>query len=107
MKAKHTPGPFEVSKDLQTKVIEVFQYSANGPDSWRHFFQVDPTQLGEDQSTEEMYANIRLLKAAPELLKALKRLVSKINLSDGSPDFDGSYISKIEALIDTATGEER
>jgi hypothetical protein len=56
-----------------------------------------------DENAEELKANVRLIAAAPELLKELQELVEAY--ADGEPNWK-QIVSSASAAIAKATGEQ-
>lgn len=77
---KHTPGPWEFATPTMAGndriIIEAYGFgsiaaiSLNGAP--RHQSRLDPTSIYYQEQITTMYANARLIAAAPELLEALK-----------------------------------
>ena len=66
--SKHTPGPWEIDRDVRTSINKDAKHVAlvnfyNSPDPERNV------------SGDEHEANVRLIAAAPDLLAALKEFV--------------------------------
>lgn len=74
-KEKHTPGPWAYTNDLQKVMISIHITGADLQDD-----SVDPTIAGiwsnGERSMESMENDAKLIAAAPELLEALKELLS-------------------------------
>lgn len=70
MSAKHTPGPWRATLVNDTGWA-VGPNTADGPD-----YVADVHMLTTGRSDEDSAANARLIAAAPELLDALRALVS-------------------------------
>lgn len=97
MKTKHTPGPWEVMDSFYPSIKEVFGAS----------FKISCVMWATDL-TEEDYqqrsADLRLIAAAPELLSALKAMLTHMGMDEDEwtkPTFD-----QARAAIAKATGEQ-
>lgn len=100
-KAKHTTGPWKVEKELAAK-------------SWQWLVAMDAGDRGRGIGIAETLptigggaelANARLIAAAPELLDALKDLVSFMNLAPELAAYDiEAELEDALAAIAKATG---
>ena len=110
---KHTPGPWEAEWHRKYKQWNVF------PESGKAVVSV--TDLCGEYSKEETEANARLIAAAPDLLEALKAIVSnQIRCLEDNPlmkkesrpypwvemDIHRSDLDAARAAIAKATGEK-
>ena len=86
-KAKHTPGPWEVSNLLRS-------YGSVYVRADRNFVRI----YDEWKSEEMQLANARLIASAPELLEALQNL-------DANPELTSAWL-QASAAIAKATGEQ-
>lgn len=67
---KHTPGPWECSGNNVSTPKGIFELPIKGPTGYEQQWDI-----------EEIYANARLVAAAPEMLEALKRIIAFPNLT--------------------------
>jgi hypothetical protein len=88
MTSKHTPGPWEIDREVRTSINMGAKHIAlvnfyNSPDAERNV------------SGEEHEANVRLIAAAPELLDALEMVLGKM------PDWNqaGETVQQIKAAL--------
>lgn len=68
--AKHTPGPW----------YAVASWVEHEDDDVADICTCDPAAIGQEhlgRSTDEIYANVRLIAAAPELLASLQALINE------------------------------
>ena len=91
MGAKHTLGPWAIRKENESFI----SISAEN-----HYSLIDTWAIDEGISKEQMQANARLIAAAPELLEALRDMVSDRKcLSEATVNFARAAIAK-------ATGDQ-
>ena len=112
MSNKHTPGPWVI----ETVPTSVGICHKIGPFPPRRPDDVKPRSAClyadypsvHNPADNELYANARLIAAAPELLEALEILVTEITLSDVDMEYIDSHfkphIEKARAAIAKATG---
>lgn len=88
--SKHTEGPWTVEESLIATVktgdkgIEICEMS----------------ELGGIYGQDELEANAKLIRAAPEMLKMLKGVTALARLKYGNLDKEAyKYLSNVEALI--------
>ncbi len=94
MKMKHTPGPWTANLAPQGG----FDIEKDPNDLGR--YMVLATRNADEARAEEMHANARLIAAAPDLLEALRDMVSDREcLSEATVAFAKAAIAK-------ATGHE-
>lgn len=107
---KHTPGPWTARDDSSAAGIEIMHSYNIGPEEREDI--VVCTLLESDyegRSEEELTANIQLITAAPELLKALKFLrIQACQLGDfmygAVRECSADMIRAIDAAITKAEG---
>jgi len=80
--AEHTPGPWHQTDETDLQVIQI-----NGPRKNERIAVMVRAATAVGQSNE-VYANARLIAAAPVLLDELKRAMSFIG--DARPFYDGT-----------------
>ncbi len=114
MSNKHTPGPW-VIETVPTSVgicHKIGPFPPRRPDdvTYRSSCLYADYPSGYNPADNELYANARLIAAAPDLLEALERLVTEIILSDVDVDMEyidshfKPHIEKARAAIAKATG---
>lgn len=94
MNAKHTPGDWQLGGDRDCVIVHI---SPEVPS----LIAITAVPIGtpaEQRPLEERRANARLIKAAPELLKALKDLHDEVEtLCNGEDECDVcQLIAKVE-----------
>lgn len=99
MTTKHTPGPWAVRYDY---VVQAPSF-----DDGRLVPVAQPYGVNSDGT--DLFANARLIAAAPELLEALEDLKSELVLSDVDQGYIESHfrrcLNKAAAAIAKATGD--
>jgi hypothetical protein len=100
MTTKHTPGPWRIKSDpMHFDTLTTVEGGAIGA---RKPFGVQMiVQVGGDSDFHEAEANARLIAAAPDLLKALKK-ARRFVLSSDEPVC--TELDDIDAAIAKATG---
>lgn len=98
--AKHTPGPWRVSKDGDTVVPE----STNA--LLADVYDGSPSDKTDMEVTR---ANARLIAAAPEMLEASREIFLELDgRYDGAPDsrtlWMGEHLTRLRAAIAKAEG---
>lgn len=91
-KGKHTPGPWEVSKNGVYVVSRFAHFNICRIKS----------ELHDDSITEISTANARLIAAAPDLLAALRDMLNNF----GGNDNETPFIVQARAAIAKAEGKE-
>jgi hypothetical protein len=108
---KHTPPPWGHTADTPTfdgatLDVAIFIGHGSGKGGEIAMLRHDPGD-GLDVTTEESKANARLIAAAPDLLNALRTLVS--HFDDSRHDFDpcarAEAVGLARAAISNATGQ--
>lgn len=98
--SKHTPGPWGVWREQV--FAGPFKKIPGGIKGFRaQICEMDDLDLDEN----EVKANARLIAAAPELLEALRRVLSSQTIKNPDPDSDPDVIFA-RAAIAKATGEQ-
>jgi len=112
MKTEHAPGPWRVAPDI---LADAPYYSRRSPDSDIHDCFIEtltPVRMPfagvSGQTLEECQANARLIASAPDLLAALKAIVSaasrEIIIAGRHKRSEGEVlIEKARAVIRKAT----
>lgn len=105
METKFTPGPwtFSTSPEGWSNTIHVAQADgAPYTDGYSDVGYIIQTCRGEEESTQ--MANARLIAAAPDLLEALREMVSQFTKTPSTLT-DSLVRGKAHAAIAKATGE--
>ena len=104
--SKHTPGPWSIVKKAKNMSITGNVHVVADKERFPSAFVPawDDPQKGEEDGTEEAFANARLLSAAPDLLEALKALYA------ATPDNEGGELGRAcmiaRAAISKAEGQK-
>lgn len=104
--SKHTPGPWVVDEKWPNTRFPSYMPISGAigqPQEHRALANV-VTAIGGERY-EEGEANARLIAAAPDLLKALERLVLMVSILPPAMDEPGSAIAISRAAIAKARGE--
>jgi len=98
--AKHAPGPWAVipKKTPKGDIATVY----NTPDGWVSIHAPTWLNIGDQQVAME---NARLMAAAPDLLAALRELVSQVQGYQDCNGDKGFVVTDAIAAIAKATGE--
>jgi hypothetical protein len=104
--AKHTPGPWHVSISGPTV------YALHSEPPRNRFTAHVQAGRSDDAGYEELLANARLIKAAPDMLEALRLASTAMSCTEallraqGHPDADAMAVGlqHIDAAIACATG---
>lgn len=99
--SKHTPGPWTAQWDETNKRCKIGHWFWTAQDK---AFPGHYVVLDLKRQTPEATANARLIAAAPDLLKALKKLVARCN-SDPSMRADMNTLQAHLAIAE-AEGEQ-
>lgn len=98
MKAKHTPGPWEVWESYDTNRTPCFEVRAN-----RGNITVFRTIHNESEppASKTALINAKLIAAAPDMIAKLQNIVERINISllNGSKTYTAGFV---QALRDDA-----
>ncbi len=101
MSAKHTPGPWRLSRSASDSVVCDTPGAHNSPDSIAYY--------GGHLIAESIeLKNRQLIAAAPELLEALRSAVELYGAPGGPwnvPGDPGAWITLARAALAKATGE--
>jgi hypothetical protein len=102
--SKHTPGPWVVSPDSVTTVMEV------GPLKRFIAHATDLSVKCSSKEYDERDSNARLIAAAPEMLEALKWTLARVERLAPHKAIEGDAalyeIAAARAAIAKATGEQ-
>ena len=75
----HTPGPWSVEDPLGPEILSIVAGEGRTPYEWVHVAQVSVEKEDPfDPTPAQAKANAKLLAAAPDLLKALRRCVEDL-----------------------------
>jgi len=100
MTTKHTPGPWKLVKEEQESMVASWHIAIGddhiGMFPYKRIYSDDRTQSGLVKDDEKM-ANAILLSSAPDLLSALRTLLTAIE-DDGKEKFDGHYKAFLESV---------
>lgn len=108
MSARHTSGPWQSRDDYTTDGFVTIignidgEILHDGPS-----YTYDVICVCEDEYGERLpnvAANVRLIAAAPDLLEALKKVVSCFDIKDGLSVRDEQAIKHAASVIHKATG---
>jgi hypothetical protein len=114
--AKHTPGPWQVSRDNDTTLTIVAPWSdkvRTGAEGWGDYRGIHTASITHHSGygavpREHAEANAALIAAAPELLEALKELKQLLDMvlavNGGLPPDANGPAAKALAAILKATG---
>jgi hypothetical protein len=115
--SKHTPGPWESMKHPQGTFIQVGPFPAiTEVDTYvqiarlGNLFEKDFIKPGlQEDRTEEIKANARLISQAPELLKQLENLVKAVHADQDDHDYGWipleTAMEEARELIEQIKGE--
>jgi hypothetical protein len=94
---KHTPGPWRIQNNANTGITSI------SGKNWDQFAQV-VTRLSDDEfDFQEGVANAKLIKAAPDLLKALVVCVDLLNKDSYHQETEEAVIRLANDAIFLAT----
>ena len=102
---KHTPGPWKFYKGKlrpkfsQVMIIEIRDKTGKSIVKWTGFD-------GVNLPKKEIEANARLMAAAPELLEALKTLITALDNCPGEFNYPAKIEDMARAVIAKAKGEQ-
>ncbi len=100
--ATHTPGPWHAFEQCSYSATKgLFEIDANHPSGNRQTIAVTPF-AGDGH---ELWANARLIAAAPDMYEAMKAILAVIN--DPRPIFPGTAIGdKLREILAKVDGGE-
>ena len=99
--ATHTPGPWHAFEQCSYSATKgLFEIDANHPSGNRQTIAVTPF-AGDGH---ELWANARLIAAAPEMFEVLSELLDTLEMSKGY-GFDEEYEKVREVLAKVDGGE--
>ena len=99
--ATHTPGPWHAFEQCSYSATKgLFEIDANHPSGNRQTIAVTPF-AGDGH---ELWANARLIAAAPEMFEVLSELLDTLEMSKGY-GFDEEYEKVREVLAKVEGGE--